>query len=113
MEGLAVWGFVELYHVWWMVSFIFMCGSCWAYFCLLGCVAVSAVFVFAEGSSVACPAYLDACIFAFNYFYWGYYDGFTRGFAIGICPVKAWNRNRGKGTLSIRLNQDLFNLLKF
>jgi hypothetical protein len=36
MEGLAVWGFVELYHVWWMVSLIFMrvhvglISVCWA-----------------------------------------------------------------------------------
>jgi len=59
----------------------------------LCCVGVSAVLVFAEGASVACPADLDASIFAFNYFYWSYYDGFTRGIATGICPVKAWNRN--------------------
>jgi len=95
----------------WFPSFlcVFMLGL-FLFAGLRGCICS---FVFAEGSSVACPAYLDASIFAFNYFYWGYYDGFPRGTAIGICPVKAWNRNRGKGTLSIRLNQDLFNLLKF
>jgi len=68
---------------------------------LRGCICS---FVFAEGSSITCPAYLDASIFAFNYFYWGYYDGFPRGTATGICPVKAWNRNRSKQPFTVKPN---------
>jgi len=40
-------------------------------------VAVSAVLVFAEGSSAASPAYLDVSVSRFYYAYWRYYYGFS------------------------------------